>query len=544
MRITKRGSKTFAPALLLILLGALLVQLPLALADRTSGYEWFDPIILVRRYLLDGYVEEPDELVMQELMIQAMIDALDDPYTVYIPPAAEAEFNKGLRGTYVGIGAEVVIRDGVLTIVTPLEDSPALAAGVRAGDIVLEINDVSIAGKSVEECITLLVGEAGTEVAIRVRHLDGSEEALRIRRQQIITPTVKGIRRNGDHWDHWLDPDRRIAYVRLSQFNNTSAEDLRGVLEPLVADGLAGLVFDLRDNPGGELSVAIQTADLFLSSGLIVSVTGRTRREQAWHAQAKGTLPEFPMVILVNGYSASASEITAGALQANGRAKVLGTRTFGKGSVQEVHELPHDRGVLKLTSGYYALASGRNIARRGDSTIWGVDPDPGFVVPMKDRDYRKMILARRQLEVIRGAGEDREQAFADPAWIRGELGDEQLAAACDAVQARLQRGVWPRVGGDESTPLALADRLHGELRLRRHLLGRLERVEARIRESRGLEAEAGGAPLLPAGADLTGGTLIVQDAGGAAVARFVIEEGDLEGALRLAPLAPAGSSSP
>ena len=116
--LTVRITKTFAPALLLVALGALLVQLPLALADRTSGYEWFDPIILVRRYLLDGYVEEPDEEAMQQQMIQAMIESLDDPYTVYVPPAAEAEFNKDLRGTYVGIGAEVIIQNGLLTIVT------------------------------------------------------------------------------------------------------------------------------------------------------------------------------------------------------------------------------------------------------------------------------------------------------------------------------------------------------------------------------------------------------------------------------------------
>jgi carboxyl-terminal processing protease len=521
-----------------VLLGALLVQLPLALADRGTGYEWFDPIILVRRYLLDGYVEEPDEEAMQHLMIQGMIDALDDPYTVYIPPAEEAEFNKDLRGTYVGIGAEVIIQNGLLTIVTPLEDSPALASGVRAGDIVLEIDGTDTPGKSVQECIDLLVGEEGTDVAIEVRHLDGTEETLSIERRRIITPTVKGVRRDGEAWDYWLDPSRRIGYVRLTQFNNTSADDLRRTVEPLVADGLRGLIFDLRDNPGGELSIAIEISDLFLESGLIVSVTGRGRRDQSWHARREETLPEFPMVILVNGFSASAAEIVAGALQENDRAKVLGTRTFGKGTVQEVHELPHERGVLKLTSGYYALSSGRNIARRSDSTIWGVDPDPGFAVSVKDRDYAHMILERRRFEVIRSADDGPEQSFADSAWIRETLGDEQLAAAVDAMHGRLDAGDWPRVGEADSTHLALGERVRSELRLRRQLLNELERTETRIRELRGLESEVGREPLLPEEIDLEGGSLVVRDAGGAPVATFRIEEGDLEGALRLAPLEP------
>ncbi len=179
--------------------GALLVPLPPAAAQRGGEYEWIDPIVVLRRILLDGYYEQPDEEAIQQAMLAAMVSVLDDPYTVYVPPAAEVEFNKAMRGTYVGIGAEIDIVDDYLTIVSPLEDSPALGAGVKAGDIVLEIEGASTIDRSIDECIGTLLGEPGTPVSIRVRHLDGTEEALTIERREIVTPTVKGVQRVGEN---------------------------------------------------------------------------------------------------------------------------------------------------------------------------------------------------------------------------------------------------------------------------------------------------------------------------------------------------------
>ncbi len=350
------SARRIAPAAVTCLLIVIFAAgLPLALAARPADYEWFDPIILIRRQVLDGFVEEPDEGAMQESMIQAMVASLEDPYTVYVPPRGEAEFNKDVRGTYVGIGAEVISQNGYLTIVSPMEDSPALAAGVLSGDVVLAIEGVSTEERSIEECVELLLGEAGTAVTIRVRHLDSTEEDLSIMRRRIVTPTVRGVRRLGEAWDFWLDPAQHIGYVRLTQFNNPSVEDLEKALAALQAGGLRGMIFDLRDNPGGDLSVAIRTADLFLDEGMIVSVRGRARPDQDWFARPEKTRADFPMVVIVNGLSASASEIVAGALQENGRARVLGTRTFGKGSVQEVHDLRPGGGVLKLTTTKYYL---------------------------------------------------------------------------------------------------------------------------------------------------------------------------------------------
>ena len=182
-------------------LGFCLVLVLLAPLPRSGGavndYEWFDPIIVVRRFLLDGFHEQPDEDAMQLAMISAMIETLDDPHTVFVPPAAEADFTKALKGSYIGIGAEVNIADDYLTIVTPLEDSPALAAGVQAGDIVLAIEGVSTLDVPIGQCIDLLLGEPDTPVVIRVRHTDGVEEDLTVIRKHIQATTVKGVRRIG-----------------------------------------------------------------------------------------------------------------------------------------------------------------------------------------------------------------------------------------------------------------------------------------------------------------------------------------------------------
>jgi carboxyl-terminal processing protease len=502
-------------------------------ADRAvTDYEWFDPIIVVRRFLLDGFHEAPDEEAIQRAMIDAMITTLDDPYTVYVPPADEAEFNKVLRGTYVGIGAEVNVEGEYLTIVSPLDDSPALDAGIMAGDIVLAIEGKTTFDRPVDDCIDQLLGEPGTAVNIRVRHLDGTEKDLSIVRRQIVTRSVKGVRRHGEQWDYWLDEGQRIGYIRINQFVDGTYDELRAAFAVLLQGDMRGLVLDVRGNPGGGLGSAIEIADLFLGDGKIVSVRGRTRRPQTWRARSEGTLPDFPMIVMINRHSASASEIVAGALQDNGRAKVLGTRSFGKGSVQEVHELPYDRGTLKMTSGHYYLPSDRNISRADDNPVWGVDPDPGFVVPMSDEKFRNSILARRQYGIIRPGARSETGDFADPAWIREQLDDTQLAAALTSLRAKLDTDTWPVVGEGDATQLALAERISDQLRIRRLLLERITSVEEDLSELNELAENSGRPTLLPPDADLTDAIVTVRDRNGAVVGQYRVVSGDLEFALR------------
>jgi carboxyl-terminal processing protease len=522
--------RVLAPALLAVLFATLLVQLPLAIADRASVYEWFDPIVDVRTLLAERYVEPLDDETLPRVMIEAMIETLDDPYTEYIPEQDTDDFNKRLRGVYAGIGAEVNVRDGYLVIVSPMDDSPALAAGVRAGDRVLEIEGTSTHDLPIESAVQKLTGEEGTPVTILVEHLDGTREPITIVRGRIVTRTVKGVRRVGEAWNYCVDADHDVAFVRVTQFNADTVTELEAALAGLTADGLGGLVLDLRDNPGGGLPTAVAMADLFLEDGVIVSVEPRVGEPETFRATAPGTLPDFPMVVLVNGGSASASEIIAGALQENRRAKILGTRTFGKGSVQDVRPLPYARATLKFTTAYYELPSGRNLHRRPESATWGVDPDPGFVVPVTTEAYIEWFNARRDYEAIRDP-EDGAAECVGAAWIREKLRDEPLALAVEAICGVIATGTWPRVSEAESEGVAFGVELKEKAELRAELIDELRRTDREIGRLRAFAQDVELPTLLPADAALAGGTIAVTDANGRPVGTFRIQAGDVELAL-------------
>ncbi len=525
-----RIKRIAAPAILVILFGVLFIQLPVALADRSSEYVWFNPIIDVRRVLVDRFAEPVDEDAMQRAIIEAIVNSLDDPYTTYVPPQDEDAFERQLMGTYVGIGAEVNMTDGHLTIVSPLPDSPALEAGMLPGDVVLEIEGESTYGMTIEECIELLVGEEGTDVTVRVRHRDGEEAELTITRRRIVSRTVRGLQRIDEDWDYWLDPDNRIAYVRLTQFTDNSAGELERTMQRLHGMGLEGLILDLRNNPGGSLDAAIQVADLFLDDGEIVSVKNRGQKERSTRARSRNTLPDSPMLVLVNQTSASASEVVSGALRDNSRARVLGMRTFGKASVQEVRPLPDGAGTLRYTAGYYYLPSGRNLHRRPDSETWGVDPDPGLVIPVEDEDFITMMRNRRPYEIM-GQTEGEEASWNDPEWLENELGDVQLARALEAMRLRLAGEDWPHFTDTEPGVSTVTTELEQYSDRRQQLLEQVEHVEEKIRSLQDLPEAAAGR-MIDADHSLEDGTMTVRDANGKVVGEFRIVDGDVEMALR------------
>jgi len=535
-----RFKRIVAPVLAATLFGALLIHLPLSIAARASDYDLFDPVIEIRALLKQGYAQadKVNDEKMRDAMIQGMIETLNDPHTVYVPPSNLAEFNKELRGTYVGIGAEINIINDYLTIVSPMDGSPALEAGVMAGDVVLTIEDKSTFKMPVDECIATLMGEPGTNVNIRVRHLDGSEQDLSITRRQITTRTVKGLFRTGESWNYCVDSTLGIAYVHVTQFNETTMDELNEALETIEADGLNGLILDLRGNPGGGFPQAVGMSDLFLESGTIVSVRPRVGEGRTWTAQSPGTLPDFPMIVLVNGFSASASEIVAGALQENGRAKVMGTRTFGKGSVQEVHDLEFNHGSLKYTTALYYLPSGRNINRSDDSTVWGVDPDPGFMVPVTDEQYIEHLRAARDFEIIRKTNGNLPEC-ASPSWIREKFKDEQLAKAIEALQSQLTGLGWPSFGNADAAREAVALDLQRTEEARARVLDQLDQLEEQIERLQGQAETTGSMPLLPSDIDLLNGMLTVTDKNGNVIGTYRIEGGNLElalGTLELTPL--------
>ena len=379
----------FAWVASVVLVGLLAFQLPGTLAHRDDDYAFVGQLLTIHRHVVDNYAEPVDEEKLRAGAINGMLGQLD-PYTVYVPPADEEKFDRLLEGSYKGVGIQLDQDESTkeIEVITPIEGSPAMKAGVMAGDIILAVNGESVRGVTLDEVMNKIKGPLGSEVKLKVRHVTGEEVELTMTRQEIVMPTVKGYVRNPDNtWDYFVHDDPKVAYVRVTQFTPDTAAKLRAVLEQLLAEGMKGLILDVRFNPGGRLDQAKEVVDLFLEEGTIVVTRGRNRPEEVATATKPGTLPDFPMVVLVNEHSASASEIVAGSLMDNRRALVVGTRTYGKGSVQEVTRL--DRGgELKMTVAYYYLPSGRLVHQKKGATDWGVNPQ--IVVPM-DEDAQKWL---------------------------------------------------------------------------------------------------------------------------------------------------------
>jgi len=368
-------------------------------------FDQYDRFIEIMRLVQKQYVHEVDTEKMFKDAINGMLGGLD-PFSNYISEDELNEFNKATRGKFGGIGIQIGMRRGLLTVISPLEDTPAYQAGVLAGDIIIEIEGKSTDGLRLDEAVKRLTGDPGTTVRIKVRHMTGETEEMSITRAIIEVHSVKGYKRDeADQWVYLIDPDKKIAYVRVTSFVENTAEELRKVLEGLQKEGMKGLVLDLRFDPGGILKTAVEVADLFIDEGMIVQTKGRTTPYWEATATKEGTLPYVPMVVLVNPFSASASEIVAGALQDHHRAIVVGERTFGKGSVQNVIPLEGEKAAMKLTTAKYYLPSGRNIHREEEMTdkdAWGVMPD--IVVPMTPAEYIRILRARQEGEVIHKNG--------------------------------------------------------------------------------------------------------------------------------------------
>ncbi|MGB2998329.1 MAG: S41 family peptidase [Phycisphaerae bacterium] len=412
--------------------GGLLAWVFDAAAEQEVGgeelIEQYDRFIEIVRIVQKQYVRDVDPKKMFKDAINGMLGGLD-PFSTYVPEDEIDEFNKMTHGKFGGIGIQIGMRRGMLTVISPLEDTPAYRAGILAGDVILAIEGKSTDGITLNDAVKVLTGKPGTKVTITVRHLTGETEDITITRAMIEVRTVKGFRRGEDEqWVWMLEADKKIGYIRVSGFVDNTVEELRGALEVLLEDGLKALVLDLRFNPGGQLPAALEMSDLFLDEGVIVQTRGRITPHWEATATKEGTLPYFPMVVLVNQFSASASEIVAGALQDHSRAIILGERTFGKGSVQNVIPLEGERAALKLTTSKYYTPSGRNIQHDEEMTDedeWGVMPD--IVVPVDAKEYVRVVRARQEAEIIHdneGDGADeKEPAAEEPQPGAGE--DEQ-----------------------------------------------------------------------------------------------------------------------
>ncbi len=307
--------------------------------------------------LFRDYVDKDklDESKLSQGAIKGMVEALDDPYTSYLDPETYQTTITGFEGKYEGIGATVAIRDDQIVIIAPIAGSPADKAGVRAGDKILEINGESTSGMSLAEAVLLIRGSQGTSVSILVLHQDETEPVeIEIVRAEIELDSVL------------YEMRQDIAYINITHFSEPTDGELSSALESVIAEGATAIILDLRSNPGGLLQSVVDVASHFLTEGVVVSVVSNQGKQTANLVKSKEVTTDLPMVIRVDSFSASGSEVLAGAMQDHKRATVAGTITFGKGSVNVLRELSDGSG-LYVTTARWLTPDGRLIEGEGIS---------------------------------------------------------------------------------------------------------------------------------------------------------------------------------
>ncbi len=426
---------------------------PDVIARRETVYERFSPLVDVRAEIHKRYVEQVDDDVLIRGAIEGMLHELD-PYSTYFSPDDYLRFQQHTTGKFGGIGIEITVRNGMLTVVSPMENTPAFRAGILAGDRILEINGESAENMSIVDAWQKVTGEPGTQVTLKVHHtLTNEDETVTITRAQIEVASVLGWKRDTqDQWDYWLNPAERIAYLRITGFLDTTPEMFNERIRALQDMGMRALVLDLRFNPGGSLPAAVAVADRFLDRGTIVSVRGRWRAEEVYPAHTENILPNFPVVVVVNDQTASGAEILAGALRDHHRAEVVGKRTFGKGSVQEIIELGNGNSAIKLTTAYYYLPNGELVHRTAEAEknrSWGVAPT--VTVELTNEQKKELLQARMEADRIYGA-------TSRPAAMKPvePLVDPQLEKAIEVIREQLGGQRAPKVAGSQPVPFSAA----------------------------------------------------------------------------------------
>ncbi len=412
-----------------------------------------------------GKREDLDGEKGADVTLHAMLSGLNDPHTLYFTREEYVTFSKQLEGRFPGIGVIIrreAVRDGLL-VVTPIKNSPAIKAGIQAGDLITEVRlevdklgnplppDAqkvhSTKGMKTDDAVKLITGKPETPVTVVVER-EGEKEpkVFRILRNYVYRETIHGTVRDKNHeWTYYLDPDLKIAYVRIddaflfTQGNFGTYPELKAALAQLKKSGLNGLVIDVRNNPGGSLAAVVEMCELFVGKEDIVTTKERdTSQNYTYRGQTNGD-KTYPIVVLINGYSASASEILAACLQDHGRATVIGERSYGKGSVQRVRPYPSTEGRLKYTDARYYPPSGRNIdkvAAEQDPSLkqrdeWGVKPDAGFEIKLTREERADWLEYSRDLGNIPPPGKPAPRV--DPAK------DKQLQKALEHLRGLVKK---------------------------------------------------------------------------------------------------------
>ncbi|MDX2118882.1 MAG: S41 family peptidase [Planctomycetota bacterium] len=388
-----------------------------------------------------------------------------DEFSAIIWPDELARFDRMTQGEFVGVGVQIEFDEfSNIKVVSPLEGTPAFRAGLRPGDVIKKVDGVNTFGLTLDQAVDLITGPINTKVTLTVEREDDAAQAdaegkkpkreidFAMNRGRIEVVSVKGWKREGVHEDDWnwfVDEQNKIGYIRLTQFSRNTAAEFKNAVDRLEKRGMKGLVVDLRFNPGGYLDQAVEIANEFINQGVIVMMQGPSKRpEQPERAQVgRATLGETPVVVLVNEGSASASEIVSGALQYYGspnktgstiKTIVMGSRSFGKGSVQKVYSIG-DNARMKLTTQYYMLPNGRIVHRKPGAADWGVTPN--LLVEMLPKQVADALTIRKNADVLAldGAGNivPNSSASANPDDLLSKGTDLQLETALLLIKSQV-----------------------------------------------------------------------------------------------------------
>jgi carboxyl-terminal processing protease len=388
----------------------------------------------------DNYVDEIDPQDLYLAAMQGMVSKLDQ-FSEFIPPTKYEEFQSFIEQQFGGLG---ILIEGPptapqLTVVAPIPGTPAFEAGMLPGDVILRIGDQSTDGLQATDATGLMRGPVGEAVTLLVKRL-GEPQPLRlsIRRADIQVDSVYGDRiRRDSSWDYFLEEDARIAYIRVTLFGEKTVSEFKKALATIQGKAQA-VILDLRFNPGGILPSSVEMCDMLVDHGTIVSTRGRHNRlvHEFTADQALALDKSIPIVVMINDHSASASEIMAGCLQDLGRATVVGERSYGKGTVQQVFPLENDQTALKFTTARFYRPSGKNIHRSQEMTAddeWGVQPEPSLARPLSDLEELYLNVRWRRRGDPR-LMTDPERPPAPPL-----AGDPQLKLAVDYLQRALHQ---------------------------------------------------------------------------------------------------------
>ena len=400
-----RNFKIVSVILLVFLLG---ITIGLSRSHKASArsnniYEELKVFTDVLGLLQKEYVEETNSNELMYGAIKGMLETLD-PHSAIMPPNMYKEMQEETKGRFEGLGIEITIKEGILMVVSPIEDTPAFKAGIMAGDQILKIDGDSTKNLTLDNSAKRMRGPKGTQVTITIMR-EGFTKPREFTLTRDVIP-VRSVR-------HEL-LEKQYGYIRLSQFQEKTEGELDKALKALEEESkgsMKGLVLDLRNNPGGLLDQAVKVADRFIESGLIVSMEGRREdQKMKFLAQFQGTVARYPLIVLVNGGSASASEIVAGAIQDHGRGILVGTQTFGKGSVQTIFPLKDGSGV-RLTTARYFTPNGRSIQAKGiipDILVKPALSEEEKVTPLPKQPMEK-DLERHLIETEKGPPKEKEK---------------------------------------------------------------------------------------------------------------------------------------